>query len=240
MSGDAGVGTATFKCTGSTLEISSSSPIYSSVPMFVITNTAAEINLEGCTFKYGSKTFLSATTNSVGWGTSGSNEGNVNLTLTNQNIEGDFVIDSGSSLTINMIHSSITGKINTENVSTNIDVILDLNSSITLTGDSYISSLTDADTTRSNINNQSYILVIINKNEDTTVSSTSPSTITPKTTTVSSTSPSSTSNNSINPMSNDDYSLYSSLGRAIAIATVAFMLLLLLFLLKNFIKSIFQ
>lgn len=175
MSGNAGVGTATFKCIDSTLKISPSSTIYNSAPMFVITNTSAEINLENCTLNYGSKIFLNATTNSVGWGTSGSNEGNVNLTLTNQNIEGDFVIDSGSSLTINMINSSITGKINTENVSTNIDVILDYDSSITLTGDSYISSLTDADTTRSNINNQSYILVIINKNEDTTISSASTS-----------------------------------------------------------------
>ena len=165
MSGNAGVGTATFKCIDSTLAISSSSTIYDSAPMFVITNTSAEINLENCTLNYGSKIFLNATTNSVGWGTSGSNEGNVNLTLTNQNIEGDFVIDSGSSLTINMINSSITGKINTENVSTNIDVILDSDSSITLTGDSYISSLTNADATGANINKGSYTFADYNGNE---------------------------------------------------------------------------
>ena len=82
--------------------------------MFFITNTKAAINLQDCDFDYGSGIFLSATTNSV-WGTSGSNGGNVTLTLTNQEIEGDFVVDSGSSLTINMINSSIKGKINTDN-----------------------------------------------------------------------------------------------------------------------------
>ena len=78
--------------------------------MFFITNTAAAINLEDCEFSYGSGTFLSATTNSAGWGTSGSNGGTVTLTLTNQEIEGDFIVDSGSSLTINMVNSKIKGK----------------------------------------------------------------------------------------------------------------------------------
>ena len=92
---------------------------------------------------------------------------------------------------------------------------MDSDSSIILTRDSYISSLTDADTTRSNINNQSYILVISNENEDTTVSSTSAS---------------STNNNSTNTISNDDNSLYSSLGSAMAIiAVISTLLLPLLF-----------
>ncbi len=194
--------------------------------MFVITNTAAEINLENCTFKYGSKKFLSATTNSEGWGTSGSNGGNVTLTLTNQNIEGDFVIDNCSSITINMKHSSLKGSINTEQASTNIDVILDSDSLITLTGDSYIRSLTDEDTTRNNIDKQSYILVISNEIEDTTGSSTSASTTTPKTTTVSSTSTSSTSNDSTNPISDDDNALYGLLGSAITLSAIISLLVL--------------
>ena len=108
MSGDADVGTSTFTCKDSTLEIDSSSSVYSSAPMFFITNTASVINLEGCTFNYGSGTFLNAGATSE-WGTSGSNGGTVTLTLTNQDIEGDFIVDSYSSLTINMVNSSIKG-----------------------------------------------------------------------------------------------------------------------------------
>ena len=70
MSGDADVGTSTFTCKDSTLEIDSSSSVYSSAPMFFITNTDSAINLEGCTFNYGSGTFLNAAGTSE-WGTSG-------------------------------------------------------------------------------------------------------------------------------------------------------------------------
>jgi hypothetical protein len=61
MSGDADTGTATFTGKDSTFEIESSSSIYSSAPMFFVTNTAAEINLENCVFNYGSGTFISVT-----------------------------------------------------------------------------------------------------------------------------------------------------------------------------------
>ena len=155
MSGDADVGTSAFNCKDSTLEIESSSSVYSSAPMFFITNTASAINLEGCTFNYGSGTFLNAASTSE-WGTSGSNGGIVNLTLTNQDIEGDFVVDSISSLTINMVNSSIKGKINTNKVSSTVAITLDADSSITLTGNSYISSLSNSDSTGSNINKGSY------------------------------------------------------------------------------------
>ena len=68
MSGDADVGTSTFTCTDSTFEIeSSNSAVYSSAPMFFITNTKSAINLNGCTFIYGSGTFLSSKATSE-WG----------------------------------------------------------------------------------------------------------------------------------------------------------------------------
>ena len=123
--------------------------------MFFITNTDSQINLEDCTFNYGSGTFLNAASTSE-WGNSGSNGGTVTLTLTNQNIEGDFVVDSISSLTINMVNSSIKGKINNNKISTTVAINLDANSKIYLTGDSYLSSLTNSDSTGSNINKGSY------------------------------------------------------------------------------------
>ena len=60
MSGDADSGTSTFTCESSSIEILSSSDYYSSAPMFFITNTAANIILNSCTFIYGSNTFLKA------------------------------------------------------------------------------------------------------------------------------------------------------------------------------------
>ena len=74
--------------------------------MFFITNTDSVINLESCSFSYGSKIFLSAQGTSE-WGNSGSNGGVVTLNLKNQNIEGDFVVDIYSSVIINLINSQI-------------------------------------------------------------------------------------------------------------------------------------
>ena len=164
MSGDADTGTSIFNCKESTLEIESSSSVYSSAPMFFITNTDSQINLEDCTFNYGSGTFLNAASTSE-WGNSGSNGGTVTLTLTNQNIEGDFVVDSISSLTINMVNSSIKGKINNNKISTTVAINLDANSKIYLTGDSYLSSLTNADSAGSNINKGSYTFSDTSGNE---------------------------------------------------------------------------
>ena len=76
MSGDADTGTSKFNCKDSTHEILSSSSVYSSAPMFFVTNTDSSINLENCSFNYGSGTFLKAAGTSA-WGTSGSNGGEV-------------------------------------------------------------------------------------------------------------------------------------------------------------------
>ena len=155
MSGDADSGTSTFICESSTVEILSTSSVYSSAPMFFITNTDAAINLEDCTFTYGSGVFLNAGGTSE-WGTTGSNGGVVTLTLKNQNIEGNFVVDGYSGLTINMESSSITGTINSANTAAELSVTLDSDSKITLTGNSYYTSLTNAKTDGSNLVNGTY------------------------------------------------------------------------------------
>ena len=70
MSGDAGVGTANFIGKDSTFEIQTTSSVYSSAPIFFVTNTAATINLENFNFKYGSGIFLKVGATSE-WGNSG-------------------------------------------------------------------------------------------------------------------------------------------------------------------------
>ena len=169
MSGDANTGTSTFNCKNSKMEILSSSSLYSSAPMFFVTNTESIINIENCSFQYGSKIFLSAQGTSA-WGNSGSNGGVVTLNLKNQNIEGDFVIDSISGLTINLINSEIKGKFNSANTAAKLAINLDENSSITLTGNSYYTSLTNGDSSGKNVNYGSYSLV---KSEEKDISKTS-------------------------------------------------------------------
>ena len=63
-----------------------------------------------------------------------------------------------------MVNSSIKGKINTDKVSSAVAVTLDADSSITLTGNSYISSLSNSDSTGSNINKGSYTFADYNGN----------------------------------------------------------------------------
>ena len=123
--------------------------------MFFITNTQAKINLEECTFKYGSGIFLNAAGTSE-WGTSGSNGGIVTLTLTNQDIVGDIVVDGYSSLTLSLVDSTITGKINTANTAAKLAITLDEDSSIVLTGNSYYTSLVNEKTDGSNLVNGTY------------------------------------------------------------------------------------
>ena len=217
MSGDAETGTSTFNCKSSSLEILSSSSVYSSAPMFFITNTDSVINLEDCTLTYGSGIFLKAAETSE-WGTSGSNGGDVTLTLTNQEVEGDFVVDSGSSLIINMVNSSIKGKINNAKSSATISVTLDAASKITLTGNSYISSLTNSDTTGSNIIKGSYSFADYNGNEytgntsteDTSASTTSTTATTSTISTTSTTSTTSTSATTATTSSNSNNSTEST------------------------------
>ena len=155
MSGDAASGTSSFNCKNSKLEILSSSNVYSSAPMFFITNTDSIINLESCSFSYGSKIFLSAQGTSE-WGNSGSNGGVVTLNLKNQNIEGDFVIDENSGITINLVNSKIKGTFNSANTAAKLEIILDKDSTITLTGNSYYTSINNEDSSGKNIDYGSY------------------------------------------------------------------------------------
>ena len=156
-------GTSSFKCKRSILNIESSSSAYKEAPIFFITNTDVNINIEDCLFYYGSGIFLNIS-ETLEWGASGSNGGNVTLNLIDQTIEGDFFVDNSSSLIINMINSSIIGKINTNKASSIVVINLDGNSKINLTGNSYLSSLTNEDSTGSNIYTNYFIFNDYNDN----------------------------------------------------------------------------
>ena len=90
-----------------------------------------------------------------------SNGGNVTLKMTNQKAEGNIVIDSISTLDMEMAESSYyEGTINGANEAKSITLKLDSTSKIKLTGDSYVTSLEDADATYSNIDFNGYKLYV--------------------------------------------------------------------------------
>ena len=135
MSGDADVGEAYFEANGG--EITSLAG-----DMFYVTNTSCEIKLSGVKFNMADGVLLRAVGNSSsrGWGKSGENGGDVKMTLTDQTVEGDIVVDEISSLDLDMSGSVLTGAINADNSGGNISVFLDENSTWNLTSDSYIFS----------------------------------------------------------------------------------------------------
>ena len=156
MSGDAGNGTATFTSTNSTLSIQSTSSIYKSAPMFFVTNTSAIVNLKNKTLKFGSGILMSIKATSE-WGNNGHNGGNVTLNADSQILNGAINLDQLSALTFNLKNgSTYTGQINNDQSAKSVKLTLDTSSKITLTGDIYVSSLEDADSTYSNINFNSY------------------------------------------------------------------------------------
>ena len=160
MSGDAGEGTGTFNATNSTLEITSDSNYYKTAPFFFITNTKAVINLENNTLKYGSGVLLKAEGTSE-WGNSGNNGGDVTLNATNQKLTGNVEADSISAITINLTNnSSLEGTINGNNTAKSVTLKLDSSSTLTLTGDTYITSLEDSDSSYNNINFNGYKLYV--------------------------------------------------------------------------------
>lgn len=162
MSGDANEGTGTFTATNSKLSIQSDSSYYQSAPMFFITNTDAKINLNHCTLNYGSHILVSIKGTSE-WGNSGSNGGDVEFNATDQTLDGDIELDNISTLHMNLTSSSYKGTINADNTAKEISISLDKDSTLTLTGDSYITSLNNKDSSNSNINFNGYKLYVNGK-----------------------------------------------------------------------------
>lgn len=154
MSGDASNGNATFTAKNSKITTNNGDTFY-------ITNTTATINLTNNTIVNNDSTgnFLRAQKDS--WGNTESNGGNVTLIMTQQNAEGNIVIDSISTLDMTMNENSYyEGTINGSNEAKSITLKLDSTSKIKLTGDSYVTSLEDDDTTYSNIDFNGYKLYV--------------------------------------------------------------------------------
>lgn len=154
MSGDADTGISKFTAANSNITTNNGDTFY-------ITNTTATINLENNQIinNDSSGNFLRAQSDS--WGETNSNGGKVNLIMTNQKAQGNIVIDSISTLNMTLKSNSYyEGIINSKNEAKEINLTLSKNSQLKLTGNSYITSLDNADTSNSNINFNGYKLYI--------------------------------------------------------------------------------
>lgn len=157
MSGDAEDGKSEFVSNDSTITTNKGDTFY-------ITNTTAEITLENNKITNNDSAGYFLRTQKDSWGNSGSNGGDVTLTLKNQKVEGDIYIDEVSTLDITLKdNSTYTGIINKDKTAKSIKLTLSKNSKIKLTGDSYVTKLEDSDTSYSNIDFNGYKLYVNGK-----------------------------------------------------------------------------
>lgn len=157
FSGDAESGIARLKAENNTLTT------HGTGAFIYVNNTTAEADLTGNTILMPNTTTLVKAAADSRWGKTGENGGHLTLRASNQELSGNIVADSISTIAIDMANgSSLVGAINTDNTAKEITVKLSKDSTWTLTGDSYVKSLTNEDTTGENIHLNGYKLVVKN------------------------------------------------------------------------------
>lgn len=150
MSGDSEVGNSTFHMDGGTITSKNGG-------LFYTTNTECTIALKDVDITYNddSEFFLQCTgnNNQRGWGQSGSNGSDCNFTADSQDMKGNVIWDSISDLDFYMTNrSTLEGAfVNDETYAGNggdgyCNVVIDKDSTWTVTGDSKITSLSNAGT----------------------------------------------------------------------------------------------
>ena len=158
FSGDAESGIARLKAENNTLTT------HSTGAFIYVNNTTAEADLTGNTILMPNTTILVKAAADSRWGKDGENGGHLTLRASNQELSGNIVADSISTIAIDMANgSSLVGAINTDNTAKEVTLKLSKDSTWTLTGDSYVKSLTNEDTTGENIHLNGYKLVVADK-----------------------------------------------------------------------------
>lgn len=138
----------------SSLEIKKQSRAYKKAPMFIVQNNNAVIDIENSSFIYGSTNFLKTINNTRNT----DKPMLVILNANNQKINGDIITDRGTSLEIHLTKSSLKGSINSKQEMKKITLSLTKDSILELTGDSYISTIEDLDSSYNNIISNGYTL----------------------------------------------------------------------------------
>ena len=158
FSGDAESGIARLKAENNTLTT------HATGAFLYVNNTTAEVDLSNNAISMPNTSTLVKATADSRWGKTGENGGHLTLRTSNQELSGNIMADSISTIALDMTNgSSLVGAVNTDNAAKEVTVKLSKDSNWILTGDSYVKSLNNEDTTGSNIHLNGYKLVVADK-----------------------------------------------------------------------------
>ena len=158
FSGDAESGIARLKAENNTLTT------HATGAFLYVNNTTAEVDLSNNTISMPNTSTLVKAAADSRWGKTGENGGHITLRTSNQELSGNIMADSISTIALDMTNgSSLVGAVNTDNTAKEVTVKLSKDSNWILTGDSYVKSLSNEDTTGSNIQLNGYKLVVADK-----------------------------------------------------------------------------
>ena len=158
FSGDAESGIARLKAENNTLTT------HATGAFLYVNNTTAEVDLSNNAISMPNTSALVKASADSRWGKTGENGGHLTLCTSNQELSGNIMADSISTIALDMTNgSSLVGAVNTDNTAKEVTVKLSKDSNWILTGDSYVKSLSNEDTTGSNIQLNGYKLVVADK-----------------------------------------------------------------------------
>ena len=158
FSGDAESGIARLKAENNTLTT------HATGAFLYVNNTTAEVDLSNNAISMPNTSTLVKAAADSRWGKTGENGGHLTLRTSNQELSGNIMADSISTIALDMTNgSSLVGAVNTDNTAKEVTVKLSKDSNWILTGDSYVKSLSNEDTTGSNIQLNGYKLVVADK-----------------------------------------------------------------------------
>ena len=158
FSGDAENGIARLKAENNTLTT------HATGAFLYVNNTTAEVDLSNNAISMPNTSTLVKAAADSRWGKTGENGGHLTLRTSNQELSGNIMADSISTIALVMTNgSSLVGAVNTDNTAKEVTVKLSKDSNWILTGDSYVKSLNNEDTTGSNIHSNGYKLVVAEK-----------------------------------------------------------------------------
>ena len=158
FSGDAENGIARLKAENNTLTT------HATGAFLYVNNTTAEVDLSNNAISMPNTSTLVKAAADSRWGKTGENGGHLTLCTSNQELSGNIMADSISTIALDMTNgSSLVGAVNTDNTAKEVTVKLSKDSNWILTGDSYVKSLSNEATTGSNIQLNGYKLVVADK-----------------------------------------------------------------------------
>lgn len=126
--------------------------------MFLVIDGKAKVDLNNNEIDYAGESLFKVLANEL-------EESTLEINANNQKLNGNIELDAYSKVSLNLVNSSYTGRINSEKAGKEVDFSLDANSTLTMNGDWYVSSIKDEDPTLKNINSNGSTIYYDSSNE---------------------------------------------------------------------------